>query len=115
MSRYSIYLPIWKNVKYNGILFCISKAQNCFVEGQIRLRGTGASSSREGRVEMCLDKVWGTVCGYGWDTADARVVCRQLGYSAIGMSIMCQCLANICTILVIYLVTTPFIHAYFFP
>ena len=101
MSRYSIYLPIWENVKYNGILFCISKAQNCFVEGQIRLRGTGASSSREGRVEMCLDKVWGTVCGYGWDTADARVVCRQLGYSAIGMSIMCQCLANICTILVI--------------
>ena len=52
------------------------------VQNELRLRG-GANSST-GRVEICNNNIWGTVCDDGWGTPDAQVVCRQLGLPTSG-------------------------------
>ena len=44
----------------------------------------GGASSNEGRVEVCVNGMWGTVTNYQWDSREATVVCKQLGYQNPG-------------------------------
>ena len=55
--------------------------------GSIRLRG--GSTSSNGRVEVCLNGDWGTVCHDRWSTVDSNVACRQLGFSNSGITFLC--------------------------
>ena len=48
---------------------------NC-TDGEIRL--TNGSNHLEGRVEVCFNRAWGTVCDTGFGKPEAEVVCRQL-------------------------------------
>lgn len=47
-------------------------------QGAIRLRG---GTAIQGRVEICYNHVWGTVCENQWSKSDAQVACRQLGFN----------------------------------
>ena len=61
---------------------------NCS-DGDMRL--TGGSTDYQGRVEVCINNLWGSICysssryGNYWDTNDARVVCRKLGHQELGI------------------------------
>ena len=48
---------------------------NCS-NGDIRL--VNGTTVLEGRLEICINYAWGTVCSQGFTADDAEIVCRQL-------------------------------------
>ena len=54
--------------------------------GNIRL--VNGTEGYEGRLEVCINQVWGTVCNRGWGSTEIKVACRQLGYQELGMLLL---------------------------
>ena len=57
----------------------------CYGEGSVRIANNTSTFSRNfdggftstGRVEVCYNGSYGSVCDVGWDDEDASVVCRR--------------------------------------
>lgn len=49
-------------------------------DGDVNL--VGGANSTLGRLEVCINKAWGTVCNKRFGTNEALVVCQQLGFSS---------------------------------
>ncbi|XP_048584949.1 uncharacterized protein LOC5515157 isoform X2 [Nematostella vectensis] len=61
----------------NAGVFCEEPAVH------LRLVGRG-STANQGRLELSIAGINGTVCNLGWDSLDASVVCRMLGRGSTG-------------------------------
>ena len=75
------------------IILCSININNCFIhystacnQGAIRL--IGGTDDREGRVEVCNQNQWGSVCDVSWDMNDANVACRQAGFGSGNLNIL---------------------------
>ena len=58
-------------------------------DGDVRLgnRTKSGLTTFTGRVDVCLDGRWGTVCDDNFSEVDAGVVCGQLGFYRSGKSL----------------------------
>ena len=79
------------------------------------LRLVSGEKESEGRVEICVEGFWGTVCDEGWDQREALVVCRQSGYAARGKDTFYHLAIQLqaCRYLFVTIGATPLSGSYF--
>ncbi len=58
---------------------CRLNAEPPCTSGAVRL--AGGTRPSEGRVEICQNNIFGTICDEEWSNEDAQVICRQLGFN----------------------------------
>ena len=63
-------------------------AEPC-IDDTVRL--SGSTVKYAGRVEICIETRWTSLCDQSWDFKDAQVVCRELGYSPFGIATATLC------------------------
>lgn len=62
-----------------NLTYLIIAASNQCNDGDVRL--LDGIIEQEGRPEVCVDGVWGSICDASWSISDSYVMCLSLGYS----------------------------------
>ena len=75
-----------KTISNNCYCIFLDPTLNDCIEGEIRLANNSAEN--KGRVEICVDGFWGTMCPNNSFTLNANIICKQLGFSEYGNSIL---------------------------
>ena len=70
-------------------VFCPEPSPTTCPTGQVRLVDGSLQQKDEGRLEICVNNQWGTVCDDSWDDRSATVVCRQLNSNESSKSVVC--------------------------
>ena len=72
-------MSLWVECPLSMMLLYFSVQGDC-EDGEVRLAGGNYTA---GRVELCYNNIWGTVCDDLVDVNEARVICRQLGVPSL--------------------------------
>ena len=87
----TIYIYTFYTIKLTNIIGNGTQKEDCS-DGDLRLRD--GQTDYEGRIEVCINKVWGTICGmyqyyywldWSWYQGNDITICRILGYGDLGM------------------------------
>ncbi len=75
MSR---YIKLYEGIYIYDSTIDIRTSKASCSDGAVRL--IGGDDILEGRLEVCINNAWGTVCQRGFSSDEAAVVCRYLGF-----------------------------------
>ena len=66
---------------YNPVIIMIVGNEACSSQNSFRLNSFGNNGDNFGRLEMCSNGYWGSVCNDYAFLNTARVACNELGYN----------------------------------